>query len=422
MSKINPIIQCWVTPKLPSEHIFVDSDKRPKALNELIRLYFTRWLAHPIRRRLARYYLMVLKNFFGIKVVAITGSAGKTTTKEMVYSILRKDGLTVASFKNIDSIYNIPTTIFKCSPKTKYLVLEMGVEFKGEMDFYLWLAKPDVAVVTNVSKTHTQFLGDIEGVAKEKGKIVASLAREDIAVLNKNNKYTIKMGKITKAKIIWFGKEGNIQAKDVRLDASLNTKYTLLVRKSKINVQLPIPGKQFVENSLAAAGVAHALGVPKALIKRGLASYNKPEHRMRPVRLKSGTLILDDTYNNNPAAAREALDTLEIASRKKTKVVVMGDMLELGSDEVQEHKRLGKIIAKMDVEAVIGVGQAAKYIVEEAAKKIKSNNAVWVSTHRKVLPHLSPYLKKDTVILIKGSRSIGLERIVSKLSKAKEES
>src|SRR3989344_2587811 len=138
-------------------------------------------LIHPIKRRISKLYLIFLRRFFGLKVIGITGSAGKTSTKEMIISILSLKARTVASFANIDPVYNIPTTILRCTPLTKYLVLEMGVEYPNEMDFYLWLVKPDVGVITNIFPTHTLFLKDIEGVYKEKSKLIKNTK---IAILN----------------------------------------------------------------------------------------------------------------------------------------------------------------------------------------------------------------------------------------------
>lgn len=138
-------------------------------------------------------------------MVGVTGSAGKTSTKEMLYSILKEKGKAERSPANIDPTFNIPTTILRCKSPIKYLVLEMGVEFPGEMDFYLWLAKPQIGIITNIYQTHTLFFKNPTGVAKEKGKLIKNLNRKDTAILNENNPHTRQLGKETKAKVIWFG-------------------------------------------------------------------------------------------------------------------------------------------------------------------------------------------------------------------------
>ena len=200
---------------------------------------FKKWVIHPIKRRVAKYYLWFLRKFTSIKVIGITGSAGKTTTKEMLASILKLDEKTVYSFANIDPVYNIPTTILKCTLSTKYLILEMGVEYPGEMDFYLWLAQPDIGVITNIFPTHTEFLKDIEGVLEEKSKLIKSLSKNSFAVLNESDSRLKSLVNKTKAKIIWFNGE----------------------------------------NSDAARKVAEVFGVSPENIKKGLKNFDRPKHR-----------------------------------------------------------------------------------------------------------------------------------------------
>lgn len=374
-----------------------------------------KFLIHPIKRRLAKYYLVFLRKFFGLKVIGITGSAGKTTTKEMLASILKQKGETVASFANIDPVYNIPTTILRCRASTKYLVLEFGIEYPGEMDFYLWMVKPDIGVITNIFLTHTLFFGDEEGVAREKGKLVESLGGESVAILNKGNRYSREIGEKIKPKVIWFGDSGEVRAKDVKISSNLLTKYTLDINKSNISVQLPILGSQFVENSLAAAAAANSLGFSLDKIKKGLENYERPEHRMNIIKLKNGAMLIDDSYNNNPSAAKEALKTFNSIVQRRKSVLVFGDMLELGKFEERFHKEIGRLVAGYRFDYVIGVGGLSKFVIAEVKKTMK-NRVYWVSSQEKVLPILRPLLVKNSIVLIKGSRSIGLDKVVSELS------
>ncbi len=414
--KVPAIIRWWVTPKLPVHDVFVDYAKKAKNPLEKVKIIISQWVLHPIKRRLARVYLKFLQKVTDIKVIAITGSAGKTTTKEMIASILSLVGKTVWTPKSVDSVYNIPNTILKTPPSTKYLILEMSVEFPGEMGYYLWLAKPDIAVITNISETHTQYLKSVQGVANEKEKLILALSKNDTAVLNRENDYIKNMAKKTNAKVVWFGKNSDIQAPKIKIDSSLNTIYTLGIRESKINVQLPIPGKQFVENSLAAAATAYILGISPLNIKKGLESFQKSEHRMVVIKLKSGALVLDDTYSNNPRAAIIALNTLKEVANGKKIIVVMGDMLELGEDELRAHKEVGNYIGVIGVDYLIGVGKAAKVLVDTAASKMGKEKTYWVSNWTGVIPKLKPTLLKNTITLIKGSRSVGLDNVVARLS------
>lgn len=370
---------------------------------------------HPIKRRIAKLYLFLLRKFFGLKVIGITGSAGKTTTKEMLASILKLQGKTVYTLANIDPIYNIPTTIFKCSPKTRYLILEMGVEYPGEMDFYLWLVKPDIGVITNIYPTHTLFFGDIGGVFKEKSKLVRNLSRDGFAILNRDNLLLKSLVNNINAKIFWFGNGSFVQAKNIILKGSNKTRFTLQIGKTEMEAEIPISGKQFVSNALAAVATAFSLGINFEKIVKGLGNFQLQEHRMKVIRQKSGVLVVDDTYNNNPSAAEETLKTfIEIAKERK-KLVVMGDMLELGKLEKSEHIRLGKKISDLGIDFLIGVGKASQYMVEEAKENMGNGNVLWFEDKDSVLKHLKPFLNKNWAILIKGSRSIGLDEIVNRL-------
>lgn len=374
-----------------------------------------RLIIHPVKRRVAKCYLVLLQKIFGLKVVGITGSTGKTTTKEMTASILSRLGSTAASYANIDPVYNIPTTILRARPWTKYLVLEMGVEYPGEMDFYLWLAKPQVGVITNIYLTHTQFLGSEKGVAKEKGKLVMGLPDNGCAVLNADNRYCREIGKKVKAQKVWFGSKAEISFENTSFTIKLKTKYTLKLFESKINVQIPTVGRQFVENSLAAACVGHFLGAKISDIKWGLEHFKPQAHRMRLFRHKSGALIIDDTYNNNPAAAKEALTTFQALSKGKRKIVVFGDMLELGNLEKSEHEKIGETIGKMEVDKLVTVGKASIDTAQVAAKFLSSGAVLSVNSSKDVQLN-SLGLDRGAVVLIKGSRSIGLEKLVSRLS------
>src|SRR3989344_3946496 len=406
-NKIPKLIQLWVTPRLPSEHIFISPEKRPQDFVNFIKVYFRKWAIHPIKRRIAKYYLLYLQKYFGLIVIAITGSAGKTTTKEMLASILKPKGNTVYSYANIDPVYNIPSTILRCTPRTKYLILEMGIEFPGEMDFYLWLAKPKIGVITNIYKTHTLFLGSEKNIVKEKGKLIMFLGEGDVAILNSEKSYLREVGDKCKARVVWFGAKGIIKAESIITSKQLNTLFNLNLNKNKLVIHLLTLGRQFIYDALAAASVAYALDIIPELIKRGLEDFQKPEHRMNLIKLKSGALVMDDSYNNNPQAAKEAIETFISIAKNKKKVIVFGDMLELGKYEKEAHRQIGKILSKIGLDYLIAVGPASKTLIEQIGK------GVWVKKFNEVKPLLEPKLQRDTVVLIKGSRSVGLDRVVS---------
>jgi UDP-N-acetylmuramoyl-tripeptide--D-alanyl-D-alanine ligase len=380
---------------------------------------FKKYIAHPIKRRIAKYYLILLQKLFGLKVIGITGSAGKTTTKEMVASILKLRAKVAYSVANIDPIYNIPTTILKCSPLTKYLVLEMGVEYPGEMDFYLWLAKPDVGVIINIYPTHTLYFKSIDGVFMEKSKLIKNLKVGDTAILNTEDRYLKNLSKLTRASIVWFGEDTDIMSMEEKITDDFHTGFNLILNKNyddKTYVQLDITGKQFVQNALAASAVAKVFGFTIKEIKRGLENFHSQDHRMKIIKHKSGAIIVDDSYNNNPEAAKATLNTFNNLSSNREKVIVFGDMLELGNLEPEYHKDIGSFIGQLKVDRLICVGKAAEITAKSASKFINGDHIFVVSHWRDAIPILESDLNDKVMVLVKGSRSIGLDNLVNQVS------
>lgn len=352
------ILQMWVGKDLPMVHVHLKGN---------LKKVFTDLIIHPLKRRVAKIYVYILQKFFGLVVIGITGSAGKTTTKEMIASVLRLSAKTVWSKENIDPIFNIPTTILKCTPRTKFLVLEMGVEYPKEMDFYLWLVKPIIGVITNIFPTHTLYFGDINGVFKEKIKLVKNTK---IAVLNSDDKRLSKLKNKIKANICWFKNSEN------PIDQNKNT--------AKI--------------------VCEVLGIEKDLIEKGLNQYQSPKHRLNLIKHKSGAFIFDDTYNSNPEAFKNGLNYFLKLAGKNKKIAIVGDMLELGQKEIDEHKKIGKLLKQSSFEKIFGVGKLVKYVCSDV-----------YSEPLELLPRIKPFLNKNYYIFIKGSRSIGLDKLVDKL-------
>ncbi len=414
MKKISSLLSWWLTPKFPEAQIEKALEYKPKGFYQQLKNIFRTWVAHPIKRRIAKYYLLFLQKLFGLTVVGITGSAGKTTTKEMLASILKQKGKTVYSFANIDPVYNIPSTILKTRPTTKYLVLEMGVEYPEEMDFYLWLTEPDIGVITNISDTHTEFFGNKKGVSKEKAKLLRKLSGRAYAVLNGEDSLCVKLGRNLRAKKIWFGKNSKIYSSKIEITKNLKTKFVLVMDERKISIQLPIIGNQFAENSLAAAAVGHILGATLKEIKTGLEEFKPQEHRMQTFRLPNGALVIDDTYNNNPEAAKKALVLLKKIAKYKKSILIFGDMLELGTLSRSSHNEIGRLIGRTKVSFLITVGKLSRLAAKSAGKFMPKKHIISVESSDEVISNL-PKITKNTLLFIKGSRSIGLEKVVSRL-------
>lgn len=416
--KINTVVRWWMTKYLPPEDIFGLPLLKKKDKSNIIKFEIKRWLIYPIRRRLARYYLLLIKKYSDIKVIAVTGSAGKSTTVRMLDSILALRGKTIASRLSVDPVYNLPNTILMCDFSTKYLILEMGVEYPGEMDYYLWLAKPDIGVITNIFPTHTQFFGDEQGVFREKSKLVKSLGKSDFSVLNHQNKFLKYLGQSTKSHNVFFGDSSEVAASQRKIQKNNKTSFRLTLDqdpKKSVVVNLPIIGFQFVENALAASAVAKILSVSLNDIKLGLENFTPDDHRMKLIKHKSGALILDDSYNNNPNAAIESIKSLSYLGKNKNKVVVFGDMLELGKYDEKYHRKLGKILAKSKITKLICVGKSVKFTAEEFKKSSIGGNVEVFKNYENSVNAVKKQLQQKNIILIKGSRSVKLDLLVKKL-------
>lgn len=363
------LIRLWLGP-LPKEEIF--PSPKPNPINH--------WFFHPIKRRLARYYLWLLQNLFGLKVIAITGSVGKTTTKDMLASILASQGPTVATTANITPTYNIPTTILHCTPFTKYLILEMGIEYIGDMHFYTWLARPDIAIITAVNLTHTLHFGDLKTVAYEKG------------LIGKSAKYLLIPDSDPNIEINTSGQVIKVKTEDFKLPDNLI-------------------GDHFKLNASLAIAAAKILGIPTTHNSQ-LETFNPPPHRMNLIKLKNGSYLIDDTYNANPLATKEALKALvETANKlKKTPVFVFGQMNELGKYEEFAHTEIGLEIRKLGIRNLFCLGPATIHTIKSAG------HGKYFDDQKGLYEGLK-YIIRDTkyVILIKASRGWHLEDLVKKL-------
>ena len=407
------LLKYWLSPKISDHYLQIKLTGNGffTDIKTIVLFYFI----HPVKRRIAKFYCFILKRFFGLKIIAITGSSGKSTTKEMIASILKLKDKTVYSYANIDPFYNIPSTILKCNFNTKYLILEFGVEYPGEMDFYLWMAKPDIGVITSINPTHIEFFKNTEGVYKEKIKLADFLLENGLVILNRENSYLKKYGIIHKDKVIFYGEGSFMEASKV-ITKDLKTSYLLKLKDKEINIDLEVLGEINVNNSLAAISTALELGIDFEKIEKGLKEYKPLEHRLSLIKIKN-SLIIDDTYNNNPVAAKEAIKLFSELGDKKNMAIVFGDMLELGDLSRKYHQEIGEILSKLPLKRIVCVGSESKVIIEMVKEKFGSNNSFWVDSESEVDKYISDLLDNKYVILLKASRSIGLDNLITRLSK-----
>lgn len=372
---------------------------------------------------LARFFLArnIGKLYPRSMFIGITGSVGKTTTKEACLSVLLQKFKTIASRDNLDPILNIPITIFKVRPSIKKVILEMGVEYTEEMDFYLSMVRPATGIVTRISFAHSQFLGDINGILQEKEKLVRQLPKEGFAILNWDDLNVRKLAKDTDAQVIFYGtnfENCHVWASNIRVENNL-TRFELNYGVERVEVSLKLIGRHFVYAALAAAALGLCCGLTLISIKKGLEKMIPSPHRLQLLEGLEGWFVLDDTYNSSPVALEEALNVLsELPARRR--IIVLGEMKELGVYSESLHRQLAQKIYKDRVDMVFLGGGDVKFIAEELLKlgfpqerlDINLSNSQMVS---KILKSAG----KGDLILIKGSRAVKLDEVVARVTRRK---
>ena len=385
---------------LPDHTVVIEVDDTARALSEL---------GSAGRARLA-----------GRPVIGITGSVGKTTTKDFLAAILAADRPTHASHRSFNNEIGVPLTILQAPDDTEALVLEMGARGIGHIASLCAVGRPTVGIVTVVGAAHTSEFGSVDAVAEAKGELIESLpSRPDggVAVLNAAQSLVVAMAERTSAELVTFGDGGLVHAKDVSLDEELVPSFTLVAPQGEARVQLGARGLHLVDNALAASAAALAVGVPLETVVAGLAEPVLSPMRMALVRSPRGTRILDDTYNANPmsvGAALNSLVALPLASGGR-RFAVLGEMAELGDISAAEHSRLGKVAADLGIH-VISVS-APDYLAE-LDPETPADLAASIPEALRLLadPPTGAPIGPDDVVLVKGSRVAGLERLVDLLS------
>ncbi|OGD86233.1 hypothetical protein A2Z23_03375 [Candidatus Curtissbacteria bacterium RBG_16_39_7] len=369
---------------------------------------------HTARTQIAKWWARANPQ---VDIIGITGSVGKTTTKEAIFSVLSQKFSSVASHANLDPVFNIPITLLKIRPWTRKVILELGVEYPGEMDFYLSLVRPKIGVITRIYWTHTEFLGDLQGVINEKGKLLGVLPEDGWAVLNDNDQYIREMARKAKAKIFWFGTHPHcqIQITDFLHQGRDGSEFVLKNGEESVKIKWKLLGEHNTVSAAAAASVGILAGLRLKDIKKGLERLEPQPHRLNLVSGPKRSWILDDSYNSSPEAAMMALETLRSLAHKSESFAVLGDMLELGNYSEQGHREVGQKVAQENIDYLFTIGNQAKIIADEA-KKSGAKNVVCVKDQKEIAKKLKELIGKDDLILIKGSRVTNLDKLVLDLT------
>jgi len=362
--------------------------------------------------KLASYLLMKLPNIFKI---AVTGSSGKTTTKDLLCDLGNLIGPTVAPVGSYNNEIGLPQTILECDEKTKVLILEMGAREVGNIKKLCQIAKPDTSILLNIGSAHIEIFGSRELILKTKSEIIECLNAEDVAVLNHEDETFSKQK--TKAKVVSFGLSGaDVSAKNIVLNEKVQASYELEFEGKASQVNLKLVGAHQVSNSLAAAAVFLKKGLDIDLVAKTLSnSVAKSKWRMQVEVNSKNVTVINDSYNANPESMKAAIRTLKQAGADKKTFIIVGEMLELGSDSKQMHEEVADLIQKLDVKKTLVVGNGAKIVSDYLFNNAYKGRLEFCMDIDSAISKTKEMVEINDVVLVKASRAIGLERVANAL-------
>lgn len=345
-------------------------------------------------------------------VIGLTGSNGKTTLKELIAACLSISGPTLATRGNLNNDVGVPLMLSEIEPRHRFAVIEMGANHAGEIAYLTSLVLPRIAVITNAAAAHLEGFGSIEDVARAKGEILQATPRPEWAILNADDRFFPFWRKLApNGRVVSFGlaRDADFRAVDVTPSESGST-FTLTARNlpGELKVTLPLAGRHNVMHATAAAAVASVLGVDGESIRRGLESAKPVSGRLRPLTGIAGATVYDDTYNANPASVIAAAEF--IASCKGESWLVLGDMRELGDDAAELHRSVGDAAKKAGVSRLFATGPLSRNTADAFG-----TNAAWFETVDALVHELRRNVSHGVNVLVKGSRSMQMERVVHAL-------
>lgn len=351
------------------------------------------------------------RNQLQTKIIAITGSNGKTTTKEMLASILREQFNTLATQGNLNNEIGVPLTLFQLNQDHQYAVIEMGANHRQEIGYLTNITQPQIAVITNCSPAHLEGFGSIEGVAQTKGEIYQGLSNQGIAIINADDSFSTYWQDLNcERTILTFGleKPANITAKNISFQG-LKTCFLLLTPSGEIEIKLNVAGKHNLMNALAASSCAIAVNVDLKTIAQGLEKMQPVTGRLQAISGIRNTTLLNDTYNANPASLKAALQVL--ANCPAPRWVALGNMLELGENAALFHRQAGQFAKQLGIDCLVATGELSKNAVEGFGK-----NGFYFEEQESLVSFLKENLPTNATLLVKGSRGSKMERVVSALT------
>ncbi len=358
---------------------------------------------------LAKFY----RNSLRTRFIAVTGSNGKTTTKDMIYHVLQNFNSVTRSRKSFNNFVGVPLTIFDTDSTQDFCVVEMGTNAPGEIRRLSEIVFPDFAILTNISFTHLEGLGSIEGVANEKAELIENMAGNGILVTNADDDWCNRIANRFNGRVISFGfnksadlKASNVKRNDSGFVFTINDSFT---------VNLSVLGKHNIYNAMAVIAICNAVGISIENICDKFIDFKLPPMRMEK-QVCGDIVVINDGYNSNPSSMSAALEELSQLTAPGRKILVCGDMLELGNYTESMHREIGAKVANADIDVLWTVGSCSRFVVEEAiANGMPEERIRSCETSEEASSFVASYLKKDDTVLIKGSRGMKLENVVRQI-------
>ncbi len=350
----------------------------------------------------------------GIRVAAVTGSNGKTTTRAMTAAVIGRRYSTLATMGNFNNEIGLPLTLFRLEAYHEWAVLELGMNHAGEIRRLARICRPDIGIITNIGAAHLKDLGSMDGVAAAKGELLDEMAPGAAAVLNADDPYCRTLGEHRPFSVIWFGlsRSADISARAVETSAR-RVSFVLRFPATEVPVRIAVPGRFMVMNALAAAAAGWAAGISPEEIARGIEGFQPAGGRMGLIETRKGIFLVDDTYNANPHSMRAAIETFATVRGGARGVLVLGDMFELGEAADALHRCVGEWAAESGISRFYAAGEFARAYMDGALKNGMPACDMFAGTKEALADDLKRFLRPGDWVLVKGSRGMAMETVLN---------
>ena len=349
-----------------------------------------------------------------LKIVAITGSNGKTSTKDFAAAVLARRFRVLKTEGNLNNHIGVPRMLLRADRSHEVAVLEMGMNHPGEIAPLARMASPDVAIITNIGRAHLEFMGSREAIAREKGMLAEAVGATGTVILNGDDEFTASIARRTAARVITVGSgHATLRAQDISQDLD-GSRFTILGVGEKVEARLPVTGRHMIVNALLAVAAGLALGLPLSECAAALGGVQLTKGRLEKKSLQ-GRWILDDSYNANPDSMSAALETLASLPVRGRRIAVLGKMGELGAAADDGYRAVGELVAAKSIDCVVTVGNEARAI-GITARAAGSLEIIFAADTAEAARWLSESSQANDVILVKGSRSAEMERVLTELA------